>query len=148
MAPSETHHRQRLGVPADARQVMVVTESTHWDPDWLFTSNQYFRFRVRRSLDQPTRLAGAHRRPSGGGDRGKTCGSWRRLVVRLRNWEVGGPPRAIGLLLAKGLEAEICAARRADSNERDLEVLPISGGAVRLEIDRYLTTVRLSVKPA
>lgn len=70
------------------------------------------------------------------------------IVVRLRNWEVGGPPRAIGLLLAKGLEAEICAARRADSNERDLEVLPISGGAVRLEIDSYLTTVRLSVKPA
>lgn len=49
---SEMSCRQRLGVPADARQVMVVTESTHWDPNWLFTSTEYFRWRVRRCLDQ------------------------------------------------------------------------------------------------
>ncbi len=31
---------------------MVVSESTHWDPNWLFTSHEYFRFRVRRTLDR------------------------------------------------------------------------------------------------
>ncbi len=50
--PSETDLRQRLGVPLDAVQVMVVTESSHWDPDWLLTSRQYFRFCVRRTLDR------------------------------------------------------------------------------------------------
>ena len=51
-APSEADLRQRLGVPLDAAQVMVVTESSHWDPDWLLTSQQYFRFCVRRTLDR------------------------------------------------------------------------------------------------
>ena len=49
---SEMSRRQQLGVPTDAPQVMVVTESTHWDPNWLFTSTEYFRWRVRRCLDQ------------------------------------------------------------------------------------------------
>jgi len=31
---------------------MLVAESTHWDPDWLATSKQHFRFRVRRTLDR------------------------------------------------------------------------------------------------
>lgn len=31
---------------------MVVTESTHWDPNWLLTSTEYFRFCVRRTLDR------------------------------------------------------------------------------------------------
>ena len=44
--------RARLGVPVDAEQVVVVTESTHWDPNWLVTSTEYFRLCVRRTLDQ------------------------------------------------------------------------------------------------
>lgn len=43
--------RERLRVPSDAPRVMVVTESTHWDPNWLCTSVEYFRWRVRRCLD-------------------------------------------------------------------------------------------------
>ena len=43
--------RHRLGIPPDAPQVMVVTESTHWDPDWLCTSDEYFRFCVQPTLD-------------------------------------------------------------------------------------------------
>ncbi|MEP7382342.1 MAG: hypothetical protein ABI910_11680, partial [Gemmatimonadota bacterium] len=49
---SEADLRRRLGIPLDAGQVMVVTESSHWDPDWLFTSEQYFRWCVRRTLDR------------------------------------------------------------------------------------------------
>jgi hypothetical protein len=44
--------RRRLGIPEDARRVLVFTESSHWDPDWMLTSDQYFRFGVRRTLDQ------------------------------------------------------------------------------------------------
>lgn len=70
------------------------------------------------------------------------------IIVRLRNWAAGGSPRPVVLSLATGGEAEICAARRADSRERDLDVLPVSDGVVRLETDRYLTTVRLLVESA
>lgn len=44
--------RARLGIPCDARRVLVFTESSHWDPDWLLTSDQYFRLGVRRTLDR------------------------------------------------------------------------------------------------
>lgn len=41
-----------FGIPGDANQVMVVAESTHWDPNWMLTSSQYYRLLVRRTLDQ------------------------------------------------------------------------------------------------
>ncbi|MEO8603796.1 MAG: hypothetical protein ABI629_14575, partial [bacterium] len=63
--------------------------------------------------------------------------------VRLRNWDAGGPRRTIALSLSETLCAEISAAWRTDSNERDLDALPIRDGAVHLEADRYLTTIRL-----
>lgn len=44
--------RARLGVPDDARQVLVLSESSHWDPDWMLTADQYFRFGVRHTLDR------------------------------------------------------------------------------------------------
>jgi hypothetical protein len=43
--------RNRLGIPTDARHVLVFAESSHWDPDWLFTSDEYFDRWVRRNLD-------------------------------------------------------------------------------------------------
>lgn len=49
---TEAETRARLGVPVGAERVMVVTESTHWDPNWLLTSTEYFRFCVRRTLDR------------------------------------------------------------------------------------------------
>ncbi|MFM7063621.1 MAG: hypothetical protein ACKO04_09050 [Actinomycetes bacterium] len=47
-----TDAARRLGVPDDAAQVMVLTESSHWDPNWMLTSEQYFRLGVRRTLDK------------------------------------------------------------------------------------------------
>lgn len=44
--------RTRLGIPSDASQVLVICESTHWDPDWLATSSEYFRLMVKPTLDQ------------------------------------------------------------------------------------------------
>ena len=34
--------RARLAIPADAKQVIVFAESSHWDPNWLLTSEEYF----------------------------------------------------------------------------------------------------------
>ncbi|HEY77011.1 MAG TPA: hypothetical protein G4O00_12715 [Thermoflexia bacterium] len=42
----------RLGIPDDAERVLVFTESSHWDPNWLFTSEEYFERFVRRNLDR------------------------------------------------------------------------------------------------
>lgn len=44
--------RSRLGVPEDARQVLVLAESSHWDPDWMLTAEQYYRLGVRHTLDR------------------------------------------------------------------------------------------------
>lgn len=70
------------------------------------------------------------------------------IVVRLRNWAAGGPPRAVVLSLAARPGAKILAACRADSRERDLDAVPVRDGAVHFETDRYLTTLRLLVEPA
>jgi len=43
--------RQRLGIPDDAARVLIFAESSHWDPDWLWTSEEYYRL-VRVSLDR------------------------------------------------------------------------------------------------
>jgi hypothetical protein len=51
----EKELRARLGVPGDAERVLVFTESSHWDPDWMLTSKGYYRLRVRRQLDTAIR---------------------------------------------------------------------------------------------
>ena len=48
----ERDRRRALGVPDDAARVLVFTESSHWDPNWLLTSEGYFGLRVRRTLRQ------------------------------------------------------------------------------------------------
>ncbi len=48
----ETAVRTRLGIPDSAHEVVVVAESTHWDPDWLLRSEQYHRRMVRPTLDR------------------------------------------------------------------------------------------------
>jgi len=50
-AHSEAAVRRRLGIPRDAERVLVFAESSHWDPDWMFTSEEYYRLRIRRVLD-------------------------------------------------------------------------------------------------
>ena len=44
--------RQRLGIPDDAERVLVFAESSHWDPDWLCTSETYYTRFVQHNLDQ------------------------------------------------------------------------------------------------
>lgn len=51
-AETEAAARERLGIPAGAEAVLVVGESTHWDPDWMVTSEGYWRWRVKRTLDR------------------------------------------------------------------------------------------------
>lgn len=48
---TELELRGALGVPADARRVLVFTESSHWDTNWLSTSEEYFRDRIEPILD-------------------------------------------------------------------------------------------------
>lgn len=43
--------RHKLGIPDDAGRVIVLAESSHWDPDWLYTSEAYYERFVRRNLD-------------------------------------------------------------------------------------------------
>lgn len=50
--PDEPTLRRKLGIPADAETVLVFGETSHWDPNWLMTSEQYYRYRIRRILDQ------------------------------------------------------------------------------------------------
>jgi len=50
--PTESNTRARLGIPADARQVLIFAESSHWDPNWLRTSQEYFQGMVRPGLMQ------------------------------------------------------------------------------------------------
>jgi hypothetical protein len=47
----EITYRKKLGIPEDAPRVLVFSESSHWDPDWLFTSEQYYRRYVHHNLD-------------------------------------------------------------------------------------------------
>jgi Glycosyl hydrolases family 38 N-terminal domain/Alpha mannosidase middle domain len=44
--------RQQLAIPADAKNVLVFAENSHWDPNWLLTSEEYFTRFVRQNLDQ------------------------------------------------------------------------------------------------
>lgn len=49
---NEQEIRSRLAIPAEAKQVLIFGESSHWDPDWLFTSEEYFSRYVCHNLDQ------------------------------------------------------------------------------------------------
>jgi hypothetical protein len=44
--------RRRLGIPDDAEQVILLAESSHWDPNWLRTSKEYYRQFVGPNLDR------------------------------------------------------------------------------------------------
>jgi len=44
--------RKKLCIPAEAKQVLIFAESSHWDPNWLYTSDEYYRRFVEHNLDQ------------------------------------------------------------------------------------------------
>src|SRR5580658_2790529 len=43
---SEAALRERLGIPDGAARVLVFSESSHWDTNWLETSEEYFKRRL------------------------------------------------------------------------------------------------------
>jgi hypothetical protein len=48
----EQRLRARLGIPDDALRVMILAESSHWDPNWLYTSEEYYTRYVDHNLLQ------------------------------------------------------------------------------------------------
>ena len=44
--------RAALGIPEDARIVLVLGETSHWDPNWLFTAEEYYDRRIGPILDE------------------------------------------------------------------------------------------------
>jgi hypothetical protein len=48
---NELQLRAALGVPAEAARVLLFAESSHWDTNWLETSEGYFKKRVEPILD-------------------------------------------------------------------------------------------------
>ena len=57
----EKQLRRRLAIPAEAERVIVFAESSHWDPNWLHTSQHYYERFVKENLDQA--LEELHREP-------------------------------------------------------------------------------------
>ncbi|HSR31849.1 MAG TPA: hypothetical protein VLY63_14895, partial [Anaerolineae bacterium] len=49
---SEEEIRQLLGIPDEAERTIVFAESSHWDPNWLYTSDEYYQRFVEPNLDQ------------------------------------------------------------------------------------------------
>ena len=52
LLPADQKIRRRLGIPDDAERVLIFSESSHWDPNWLLTSEEYFERFVHANLDQ------------------------------------------------------------------------------------------------
>ncbi|MEJ2208204.1 MAG: hypothetical protein P8129_04110 [Anaerolineae bacterium] len=48
----ESALRASLGIPADAQRVLVFAETSHWDPNWLYTSQEYYDRFVQKQLDE------------------------------------------------------------------------------------------------
>jgi hypothetical protein len=48
----ESALRASLGIPAEARRVLVFAETSHWDPNWLYTSQEYYDRFVQKQLDE------------------------------------------------------------------------------------------------
>jgi hypothetical protein len=53
--PDETALRVRLGVPPEAKQVLVFGETSHWDPSWLHTSEEYYALCIPGILERVMR---------------------------------------------------------------------------------------------
>ena len=44
--------RAGLGIPAAAKQVLVFGESSHWDPNWLHTTEEYYQLCIPRIFER------------------------------------------------------------------------------------------------
>jgi hypothetical protein len=52
MEQQERKLRTRLGIPDHAEKVLIFGETSHWDPNWLFTSEEYYKKRIRSILQE------------------------------------------------------------------------------------------------
>ena len=59
---NESALRDSLGIPADAQKVIIFAETSHWDPNWLYTSQEYYDRFIQKQLDLA--IAGLLREPS------------------------------------------------------------------------------------
>ncbi len=48
----EQKTRKRLGIPKEAKKVLIFSESSHWDPNWLKKAEEYFNQFVCNNLNQ------------------------------------------------------------------------------------------------
>ncbi len=53
--PREREIRSRLGVPDDARYILIIAESSHWDLNWMYTSEVYYTLKIKRILNKALR---------------------------------------------------------------------------------------------
>jgi hypothetical protein len=61
--PKEELLRRELGIPQGAQKVLVFGETSHWDPNWLYTTEEYYESRIKHILDAViTELLKDHRR--------------------------------------------------------------------------------------
>ena len=51
MNAEETLIRERLGIPDSAEEVIVFAESSHWDPSWLKTADEYYSEMVEPNMN-------------------------------------------------------------------------------------------------
>ncbi len=52
MKTIEANLRESLGIPKDAIRVIVFGETSHWDVNWLHTSDEYYRMRIESVIDK------------------------------------------------------------------------------------------------
>jgi hypothetical protein len=56
MPKLESQLRKTLCIPRDAEKIIVFAESSHWDPNWLKTSEQYYDDFIQNNIDQALAL--------------------------------------------------------------------------------------------
>jgi hypothetical protein len=50
-ADREAALREKLQIPKDANRVLIFGETSHWDPNWVLTSERFYNLRVRHIPD-------------------------------------------------------------------------------------------------
>ena len=49
---TEAELRAALEIPPDAKHVLIFGETSHWDPNWLLTSEEYFERRIEPIFEE------------------------------------------------------------------------------------------------
>ena len=44
--------RAKLGIPPEAKRVLVLGETSHWDPNWLHTTEEYYQLCIPRIFER------------------------------------------------------------------------------------------------